>query len=295
MDAAPFRIVDPMATEIPVVVEVPHAGIAIPSDFLSVVVAPSRSIGRDADLHVDELYADAPNLGATLICANVSRYVVDLNRSEEDIDADVVEQARPGPRSRLNHGLIWRTTSDGERALGRPLSRFELEERLEFIYRPYHRAVRRALEAKRQRFGFAVLLAAHSMPSVGRTTAGAPGAIRADVVPGTRGRTSAAPCFIDAVDAHARSGAWTVRHDEPYAGGFSTQTYGRPVEQLHAVQVELARRLYMDEATLRTNPSAFNEVRAWCRALVERLGHVRPRGERPESGESGELANAFRL
>jgi N-formylglutamate amidohydrolase len=109
------------------------------------------------------------------------------------------------------------------------------------------------------------------MPSVGRSTAGAPGVARADVIPGTRGRTTAATRFIDAVDAHARAGGFTVRHDDPYAGGFSTQHYGRPGEGLHAVQVELSRRLYLDEATLRPRADTFESVRAWCRGLVEKL------------------------
>jgi N-formylglutamate amidohydrolase len=91
------------------------------------------------------------------------------------------------------------------------------------------------------------------------------------VVPGTRGRKSAGPAFIDAVEARATAQGWTVRHDDPYAGGFTTQHYGRPGAGVHVVQVELARRLYLDEHTLRPGPQ-FAAVRAWCRALVAELG-----------------------
>jgi N-formylglutamate amidohydrolase len=96
---------------------------------------------------------------------------------------------------------------------------------------------------------------------------------RADVVPGTRGRTSAAARFIDGVEEHAVTQGWSVRHDEPYAGGFTTRHYGRPAEAVHAVQVELSRRLYLDEISLRPLPS-FGAVRQWCRGLVRRLGQL---------------------
>jgi N-formylglutamate amidohydrolase len=170
---------------------------------------------------------------------------------------------------------VWRLTSDGVKVLERPLARRELERRLDAVYRPYHRAVAETLAAKKAKFGFAVLLAAHSMPSVGRAGHGDPNAVRADVVPGTRGRTSAAKAFIDAVDAHARKARYSVSHDDPYQGGFTTQSYGRPAEGFHVVQVELARRLYMDEATLERNPS-FAEVRTFCSQLVTLLGRLRP-------------------
>ena len=91
------------------------------------------------------------------------------------------------------------------------------------------------------------------------------------MVPGTCGRRSAAALFIDAVEDRARTRGWSVRHDDPYAGGYTTQHYGRPVEGAHVVQIELARRLYLDEATLRRGPG-FSAVRGWCRELVGHLG-----------------------
>jgi N-formylglutamate amidohydrolase len=178
----------------------------------------------------------------------------------------------------LQHGLVWRTTSEGETALSRKLTRSELEERLELVWRPYHQMLARLIELKRSRFGVAVVLAAHSMPSVersgrDRTRDVQPGRPRADVVPGTRGRRSAAPSLIDAVEEHAIARGWSVRHDDPYAGGFTTQSYGRPAEGVHVVQVELARRLYLDEATLRPG-AGFENVRGWCRELVGKLGRL---------------------
>ncbi|MDF2693506.1 MAG: N-formylglutamate deformylase [Labilithrix sp.] len=270
---APFSVIEPSGEETPVIVEVPHAGLWVDGQALATLVAPARSIGRDADLWVDELYADAPARGATMIAAHVSRYVVDLNRSERDVDSESVEGAPTSARA--TRGIIWRLTSDGARVLDAPLPRRELERRLDSFYRPYHETIATLIARKRARFGYAILVAAHSMPSVGRAAHGDPNAQRADVVPGTRGRTSASPRFIDAVDAHARGAGFSVAHDNPYQGGFTTVNYGRPNEASHVVQVELARRLYMDETTLRKN-AGFDRLRSFCADLVTRLGGVRP-------------------
>lgn len=271
MDA--FSVIPPTTEETPVLVEIPHAGLWIDPPTFAWLVAPARAIARDADLYVDELYADAPARGATSLVARFSRYVVDLNRGENDVDPDAVEGAPSSARA--TRGIVWRLTSDAAKVLERPLPRRELERRLDAVYRPYHRALTEAIAAKKAKFGYAIVLAAHSMPSVGRAGHGDPRASRADVVPGTRGRTSAARPFIDAVDAHARKAGFSVAHDDPYQGGFTTQTYGRPADGVHVVQVELARRLYMDEGTLEKNAS-FSKVRAFCADLVTLLGRVRP-------------------
>jgi N-formylglutamate amidohydrolase len=280
---APFEVLEPTAVETPVIVEIPHAGLDLPPPYIEPLAAPARALARDADLYVDVLYGDAPSQGASVISCHMSRYVVDVNRAEGDIDGEVIDGLESNVR--MHHGLVWRTTADGEPALARKLTRAELEERLELVWRPYHRALAALVERKRARFGIAVVLAAHSMPSVERPSARdlraslSPGSglrearairTRADVVPGTRGRRSADARFIDAVEEHALAKGWTVRHDDPYAGGFTTQHYGRPLDGVHVVQVELARRLYLDEATLRPG-AAFGAVRGWCRDLVGRL------------------------
>lgn len=270
---APFEVLEPSGAETPVVVEVPHAGLEVPPPFLEPMTAPARALARDADLHVDALYADAPFEGASLLVARTSRYVIDTNRAETDVDAEVVEGGRTDVL--LNHGLVWRTTSEGDPVLRRKLTRAELAERLDSVWRPYHQALRALIERKRARFGVCVVLAAHSMPSSERPPPSSRGPRssrpRADVVPGTRGRRSAAPHLIDAVERLAAARGWSVRHDQPYAGGYTTQHYGRPEEGVHVVQVELARRLYLDEASLRVSPG-FDGVRAWCRELVAELG-----------------------
>jgi N-formylglutamate deformylase len=273
MDAAHFAIIEPGrdVAETPIVVEVPHAGVAVPMFARATLAADETTLHRDADLFVDELYAEAPLEGATLLVAKTSRCIVDLNRSESDLDADAVVGAKAGVTA--PHGVVWMQASDGSRVLSRPLTKIEFEERLDRIHRPYHAALRSLLDRKKEKFGCAIVLAAHSMPSVGRAGS-ADDRNRADVVPGTRGRTSAAPRFIDAVDAHASARGWSVRHDEPYRGGFTTQFYGRPPSGIHVIQIELARRLYMNEDLLAPKPKEFAATRAWCGSLVGRLAKL---------------------
>ncbi|HVW28516.1 MAG TPA: N-formylglutamate amidohydrolase [Polyangiaceae bacterium] len=266
-----FSVREALGRETPLVVEIPHAGLLVDAETLATLVAPARAIGLDADLYVDELYARAPELGATLLVAHASRYVCDLNRSEADLDGLAVQG---GTTRSAPHGLVWRMTTENQPSLSAPLTQRELERRLDLVYRPYHRTLAALLERKRAQFGHAVLLCAHSMPSHGRLGHTDAGRERADVVPGTRGRTTAAPAVINTPDALAREFGWTVSHDDPYRGGHSTVHYGKPASRVHAVQVELARRLYMDERTLEKKPNDFSKVQSFCDALVARLGDL---------------------
>ncbi len=267
-----FSVVAPVGREIPVVVEVPHAGLDLDPLALAGLVAPARCLGVDADLYVDALYADAPAEGATLLSARLSRYVCDLNRGEEDVDPLAVTGGR---LQRAPHGLVWRDTTTGARALRQPLSRSEYERRLNQIYRPYHQKLRSLLDEKRERFGYVILLAAHSMPSRGRQGHTDTGRVRAHVVPGSRGRSTAAPIIVDTPEALAATRGWSVAHDNPYRGGFTTWHYGQPASGQHALQVELSRALYMDEDTLEKKDT-FWDTRQYCRELVRSLGALPP-------------------
>jgi N-formylglutamate amidohydrolase len=281
---APFEVVEPASGEAPVVVEVPHAGVHLDPETLGYTVAPAFAIARDADLYVDQLFQDAPSRGATLLRAHMSRFVVDLNRGPTDYDADAVEG---GGRTPWPRGLVWRLATDGERVIAQRLPAAELERRLAAFYRPYHAALEALLDRKRERFGYAILLCAHSMPSRNRRGP-IEATARADIVPGTRGRTTASAPVIDAVDAHARGHGYTVRHDDPYRGGFSTGHYGRPAARWHAIQVEITRRIYMDELRHRIDVAGFRAVRNFASSLVDRLAHTDPSApERPGAPPRG--------
>ena len=254
-------------------VEVPHAGLAVPELVRQQVVASDWAILRDADPYVDQLYGGAPTEGATLLCAKVSRYVVDLNRAPDDVDAETVPD-HPSPRAMQPRGVVWRMTTDGRPALREPLTYSELERRLETFHRPYHAALREQLERLRERFGFAIMVAGHSMPSIGRSGHSDSGVRRADIVPGTRGRTTADARLIDLADSHFRAAGLTVRHDDPYRGGWSTGHYGRPAECWHAIQIEVNRALYMNETTGGTLAEPMARMRTLLRELLAKLGKL---------------------
>jgi N-formylglutamate deformylase len=271
----PFVLTVPSSGRTAVLVEVPHAGLAIPDVVRDELAIGLPEIVRDADLYVDKLYEASPEVGAALLVASPSRYVVDLNRSPDDVDAETVTD-HPMPRANQPRGVVWRATTEGRPALRRPLRYTELQYRLSSFHTPYHGALERTLGEIRDRFGFAVLLAAHSMPSVGRSSHTDSGARRADVVPGTRGRTTASSSLIDLVDGHFRGAGLSVRHDDPYRGGFTTAHYGRPARAVHAIQVELNRALYMNEETSEPKTPEFDALAAVVTDLVAKLGAWRP-------------------
>ncbi len=268
-----FRLARPMGRSAPLVVEIPHAGTDVPADVAESLLATRTDIERDADLFVDELFDDAPTVGAVLLTARCSRYVVDLNRFEEDVDRAAVPDA-PGARTGVPRGVLWCETTEGRIALRSPLSLAAFTQRLDRYYRPYHRALAAEVAALHERHGYVIVVSAHSMPSSQRSLIGDQMIRRADVVPGSRGRTSAHASVIDAVDAHFRAAGLSVRHDDPYRGGATTTRWGRPRDGVHAIQIEFNRGIYMDEASLQRRPQQMHWVRDLCTELLKRLAAI---------------------
>ncbi len=271
-----FDLFEPEGEPSPVVVDVPHAGLEVPVGLTPGLLLDGTAIRRDADLDVHRLYGDAPKLGATLVVFRPSRFVLDPNRAEGDVDLKSVAD-HPAPRSDAPRGLIWRVTTDGTATMERPLRLLELSDRLERFWRPHRRAIREALEARRQRFGFAILLDGHSMPSVGRAGHEDPGTRRADIVPGTRGGTTCDGRVKACVESVVRAHGYSVVHDTPYRGGDITGSFGRPGEGLHAIQIEANRDLYMDESTLREKPTGFRKLAEALMDVVGELGKLKLR------------------
>ncbi len=250
------------------VVEVPHAGLAVPDDARRTILAGPLDLLRDSDPFVDRIWESAPAHGASLLCAHVSRYVVDLNRAPDDVGRDVVPD-HPAPRPTQPRGVVWRVTSDGRPAMARTLTHDELEARLSRYHAPYHEALRAELERKKARFGRVLLVAAHSMPSRGRAQER-----RADVVPGSRGGTTCGREVLRELEDLARDAHLSLRHDEPYRGGWTTGRWGRPADGIQAVQIELSRALYLDEATLLPDEDGIARLADLVGRICHRLGVV---------------------
>ena len=257
----------------PVVVSVPHAGVRTAG--YEETLMPELDVRGDADLFVDRLYRiGEPDGPETYVAAQLSRFVCDLNRDPDDVAPGAVPEHR-SPRNADGRGFIWAVTTTGAPALARPLTLPEWRGRTA-IHTAYHDALSRALERARARFGFAVLVDGHSMPSRGRSGHTDTGSVRADVVPGDREGTSCAPALRQLVTRHFAAAGLTVRPNDPYKGGFITAHHGRPADGVHAIQIELRRDLYMDEDKFVIVQPGFDRLRGLLAALLAELRDFSP-------------------
>lgn len=266
-----FRLVRPLGDATPVLVSVPHAGLEVPADVRRHLLVDDRMLREDADLAVDDLYDEVTAVGATLLAARVSRFVVDLNRSTGDVDSVSVPE-HPAPLADARRGIIWRCSTAGRAVLARPLSLAELEDRIARFYAPYHAALRATLKELKARHGQAVLIDGHSMPGASRSDNG--GSRHADIVPGCHGGTTCSPILVDFAVRFFRDRGYSVAVDDPYRGGFITRHYGRPKEGWHALQVEVNRDLYLDPVTLTVRPRGCARLRADLTAFVRSVGEL---------------------
>jgi N-formylglutamate amidohydrolase len=263
----------PQEPTTPVVVSVPHAGTLVHGfgDALS----PELDVRCDADLHVDKLCAiggeQAPE---AFIAAQLSRFACDLNRDPDDVSAGAVPE-HPAPRNSDGRGFIWAITTGGAPALARPLSLVEWRARTA-VHAAYHAALEAALARARARFGFAMLVDAHSMPSVGRMGHTDPGRPRAEIVPGDRGGTSCSPALSRQVGERFQTRGYTVAFNDPYRGGYITAHHGQPAAAIHAIQIEMRRDLYMDESTYAIKPEGFTRLQETLHELLDSLLRFQP-------------------
>jgi len=254
-----------------VLVEVPHSGLLVPDDVEPQIDASPTAVLRDSDIYVDKLYHRAPHLGATLLVSRVSRYVVDLNRGPDEVDVAAVPR-HPKARHIPARGVVWRARTDGTPLLRAPLSEVQFQQRIDRYYTPYHQMLRETAAELHRQHGHVVILAAHSMPSTGRRQFGGRRLRRADIVPGTRGRSTADGRIIDLVETHFCEAGLSVKHDQPYRGGWTTANYGAPRRGQHAIQIELNRALYVDEETSEVKKGDFEQLRRVLDGLVGKLG-----------------------
>jgi N-formylglutamate amidohydrolase len=257
----------------PVVLSVPHAGVG--TGGFEGALSPALDVRCDADLHVDRLYrVEGSAAPETFLAARLSRFVCDLNRHPDDVSPEAVPEHQ-APRNTDGRGFIWAVTTAGVPALARPLALDEWRARAA-VHAAYHDAIAQALRRARDRFGFAVLVDGHSMPSRGRAGHKDPGRVRADVVPGDRDGTSCAPSLSRLVGEHFAARGYSVAFNDPYKGGFITTHHGRPADHIHAIQIELRRDLYMNETTYDLVEPGFTRLSETLAELLEALRSYRP-------------------
>jgi N-formylglutamate amidohydrolase len=281
MTTKAFDIRPPAAgTHVPLVVDSPHSGTAYPADFDAAV--PLARLREGEDTFVDELYADAPAAGATLIAARFPRVYVDPNRSLLDIDASLLSSPWPGPaipsrKTELGIGLIWRLLDTGEAIYARKLTVDEVRRRIVEYHQPYQRAVKNALDEAHRHFGAVWHLNVHSMPAVSsKISEEGPGKSRPDFVLGDRDGTTCDGAFTQFVARTLEDMGYVVQLNDPYKGVELVRAFSDPAAGRHSLQVEVNRRLYMDERT-REKATGFDTLRAGLARLVQAVAQYAAR------------------
>jgi N-formylglutamate deformylase len=273
--SAPYLILRPDVQTVPLVVASPHSGRSYAPDFLRAARLAPLDLRRSEDSFVEELFAGAVRHGAPLLCAQFPRAYCDPNREAWELDPAMFADSLPdwvnttSPRVGAGLGTIARVVTSGEAIYRGKLHFAEAQERVRECWQPYHDALAALLSETRGRFGFCLLIDCHSMPGTASRLAGP------DFVLGDVHGTACAPQVTSLAENILRGWGYDVRRNDPYAGGYVTRHYGRPRDAVHALQIEVARRLYMDEATLEKS-SGFTLLQQRLDALLGQLAARAP-------------------
>ncbi len=251
----------------------PHSGTHYPEDFLARVDLDQHEIRSSEDAFVDQLFASATRTGAPLLAANYPRAYVDLNRSRDEMDPAIIHGAvKRGMNPRISAGLgvIPRVVSGGRPIMRGKISLADAERRLILAYEPYHRILTQLINGQLEAFGTAILFDCHSMPHEALASAPAVRGKRPDVILGDRFGAACDYMIMEETATAFTEQGFSVVRNAPFAGGFITQHYGNPSRNVHAIQIEIDRSLYMNERTL-TRSLAFDTVAERLRRVIGRL------------------------
>ncbi|WFU42401.1 N-formylglutamate amidohydrolase [Bradyrhizobium sp. CB82] len=277
----PFEIIEPTVWRAPIIFNSPHSGSVYPDDFLAASRIDLPTLRRSEDSFMDELIGHLSARGFPVVRVNFPRSYVDVNREPYELDPRMFAGRLPSfanTRSmRVAGGLgtIPRVVGDGQEIYRDRIAVDDALARIETLYKPYHRALRRLINKVHQMFGTVVVVDCHSMPSVG-VSRDEPR--RPDVVIGDRYGTSCTPLLPDRVEETLSGLGYSVGRNKPYAGGFITEHYGNPASGLHAVQLELNRAIYMEERRRERGPR-FDQVAADFAILSDVLATTIPFGD----------------
>ena len=278
----------PQITHLPgqksLVLDSPHSGTQYPADFGHACAL--QTLRSAEDTHVEKLYDFAPALGVHWIEAHFPRSYLDANRNTTEVDVTLFDEPWPEPVStdpkvmgkvRLGKGLVWRTTDEGVPIYERKLSVAEVRKRIADCWQPYHTAVADSVAAAHAANGYSIHINCHSMPAVAaRLATDFPGEAHADFVVGDRDGTTADPRLSRLVCDHLQGLGYSVAYNHPYKGVELVRRHSDPAANRHSIQLEINRKLYMDEATLALN-TGYEPLKDTLRSLVEMLLQQDPR------------------
>lgn len=269
--SAPILTRRPARQTVPLVFASPHSGRDYPAELVAEARLAPLALRRSEDSFVDELYAAAPSCGAPLLAATFPRVWCDANREPWELDPGMFDTPLPpwvnttSPRVGAGLGTIARIVATGETVYRRRLTFAEAEARIRACWEPYHAALAELIAETRARFGFCLLVDCHSMPTHPAQAADPP-----DMVLGDAHGTACAPRATRLAEEALLARGYRVRRNDPYAGGYVTRHYGRPRDGVHALQIEVARSLYMDELRIERGPG-FDRFATDMAQFVEEL------------------------
>lgn len=271
-----FQVVRPVKDTSCLVFASPHSGRDYPWSFIESSVLDKLAIRSSEDAFVDQLFDCAPNFGARFLAAKAPRAYVDLNRAAEELDPALIEGVRAvghNPRIASGLGVIPRVVSNGRAIYRGKMTPFEAEHRIATYWRPYHETLQTLLDEAMNRHGQAVLIDCHSMPHEAMDGVVRKGVRRPEIVLGDRFGASSAGDVIDRIETALLDAGFAVTRNSPFAGAYVVQQYGRPARGQHAIQIEIDRSLYMDEAKIAPH-SGFAELRARLKTVIADITRI---------------------
>jgi N-formylglutamate amidohydrolase len=264
----------------PIVFSSPHSGRAYDAAFLAVSRLDALALRRSEDSYIEEIFADVPRRGGALIAAEFPRAWCDVNRERWELDPAMFEDSLPdwvntsSPRVAAGLGTIARVVSTGASIYGARLRFADAQQRIATCWEPYHQALQALIDQVSASFGACLLVDCHSMPG----HACSDRRPVPDIVLGDAYGMACAPSLTRHAEDFLTGCGYIVRRNDPYAGGYVTRHYGKPATGVHALQVEIARRLYMTEATMEKH-AGFARVAAdmsqFAAAMASAAGRLR--------------------
>jgi len=276
-----LRIHGPRLAVLPLVLDSPHSGVRMPADFGAAL--PESDLRDGEDCFIDELYLPAAERGIPLLAAQFPRTYLDPNRHAGDIDTDLLDAPWPDAlvpsgKARIGKSLVWRTLDDGRPIYDRKLTVQELRQRIARCHTPYHQALQGLLQAAHARHGQVFHINCHSMNAVsGAMGEGGAGQPRADMVLGDRDGTTCAPAFTAFVREALVARGYDVKVNDPFKGVELVRAYSNPAAGFHSLQLEVNKRLYMDQTTLQKH-AGFVRLQADLMALLDAIAERFGRG-----------------
>ncbi len=248
-------------SNLPIFISCPHSGEKIPMEANWLQELNPITLLRDVDRFIDTFYRPlAKKNGFPFIYTPWSRYAIDLNRLNIDVDSDSVQKSTNSSGT-FSSGLHWVKTSIGETLMKKPISKELHAILVKSYYEPFHNAIKAQFEYfKLQGHKRIFHIDVHSMPSKGTSIHRDPGETRAEIVISDEDGRSCDPKFKDLVVFSYEKAGFEVKVNWPYKGGRITQTYGNPFKGRHTIQIEMNRSIYMNEKTKELNTQAFSEI-----------------------------------